>query len=187
MVNGFKSGLASSEKSVILSSASSLVAAVNTTMKKEKTIDFHIKWGWHTISRMYNTYAAPHDMTMAIGFVLLNIDLEQGTPATKIGPLLGMEPRSLVRLLKSLEDRGWIRRETDEADKRFVRVLLTDEGKVKREIARDGVLQFNNMIREQIPLEKLVIFFEVIKDINRIVEEENSRLKTIPADTETEE
>lgn len=151
-------------------------------MKKEKTVDFHIKWGWHTISRMYNAYAAKYDMTMAIGYVLLNIDLDHGTPATKIGPTLGMEPRSLVRMLKSLEERGWIRREVDENDKRFVRIILTEEGKQKREIARQGVIQFNNMIREQIPLDKLVIFFDVIKDINRIVEEESQKVKTNEAE-----
>lgn len=146
-------------------------------MKKEKTVDYHIKTGWHAISRMYNAYAARYDMTMAIGFVLLNIDLEQGTPATKIGPLLGMEPRSLVRMLKSLEERGWIRRVVDENDKRFVRILLTDAGKEKREMAREGVIQFNNVIRENIPLDKLVIFFEVMKEINRLVEDENAKIK----------
>lgn len=146
-------------------------------MKKEKTVDFHIKWGWHAISRMYNAYATRYDMTMAIGYVLLNIDLDEGTPATKIGPLLGMEPRSLVRMLKSLEERGWIRREVDGNDKRFVRIFLTDEGRSRRELAREGVIQFNNMIRERIPLDKLVLFFEVMRDINRIVEEENTKLK----------
>jgi len=146
-------------------------------MKKEKTVDFHIKWAWHSISRLYNTFAAQYDMTMAIGYVLLNIDLEQGTPATKIGPLLGMEPRSLVRMLKSLEERGWIRREVDENDKRFVRILLTEEGRRRRELAREGVIQFNQIIREQIPLDKLVTFFDVMKDINRIVEEETGKLK----------
>ena len=153
------------------------------TMKKEKTVDFHIKWGWHAISRMYNTYAARFDITMAIGYVLLNIDLEEGTPATKIGPLLGMEPRSLVRMLKSLEERHLIRREVDGSDKRFVRIYLTDEGRAKRELARDGVILFNNLIRERIPLEKLVVFFEVMKDINRIVEEESVKIKA----TEPEE
>ncbi|GAB4028162.1 MarR family winged helix-turn-helix transcriptional regulator [Spirosoma gilvum] len=152
-------------------------------MKKEKTVDFHIKWGWHAISRMYNAYAARFDITMAIGYVLLNIDLEEGTPATKIGPTLGMEPRSLVRMLKNLEERGLIRREVDETDKRFVRIFLTEEGKAKRELARDGVILFNNMIREKIPLDKLVIFFEVMKDIIQMVEEENTRIKT----TESEE
>ena len=148
-----------------------------TPMKKEKTVDFHIKWGWHAISRMYNAYAGRFDLTMATGYVLLNIDAEQGTPATKIGPLLGMEPRSLVRMLKTLEERGLIRRETDEADKRFVRIYLTDEGRAKREMAREGVIEFNKMVRERIPLEKLVVFFEVIKEINLIVEDENAKIK----------
>ncbi len=126
---------------------------------------------------MYNAYAAQYDMTMAVGYVLLNIDLEQGTPATKIAPLLGMEPRSLVRMLKSLEEKGLIRREVDGTDKRFVRILLTDEGKAKREQAREGVLTFNQMVREKIPLEKLVVFLDVIKEINQLVEEENQKLK----------
>ena len=147
-------------------------------MRKEKTIDFQIKWAWHSISRMYNSYAARHDTTMSVGYVLLNIDIENGTPATKIAPLLGMEPRSLVRMLKTLEERGLITREVSENDKRFVRIMLTELGKEKREVAREGVLSFNTMIRDKIPLDKLVTFFEVIKDINKIVEEENQKLKT---------
>jgi len=147
-------------------------------MRKEKTIDFQIKWAWHSISRMYNSYAARYDTTMAVGYVLLNIDIENGTPATKIAPLLGMEPRSLVRMLKNLEERGLITRELSENDKRFVRIMLTELGKEKREVAREGVLSFNTMIRDKIPLDKLVTFFEVIKDINKIVEEENQKLKS---------
>jgi MarR family transcriptional regulator, organic hydroperoxide resistance regulator len=146
-------------------------------MRKEKTVDFHIKWAWHSISRMYNAYAAQYDMTMAVGYVLLNIDLEQGTPATKIAPLLGMEPRSLVRMLKSLEEKGLIRREVDGTDKRFVRIILTEEGKARREQAREGVITFNQMLREKIPLEKLAVFLDVIKEINRLVEDENQKLK----------
>jgi DNA-binding MarR family transcriptional regulator len=146
-------------------------------MRKEKTIDFHIKWAWHSISRMYNAYAARFGLTMATGYVLLNVDSEKGTPATKIAPLLGMEPRSLVRMLKNLEEKGLIRREVDLTDKRFVRILLTEVGKSKRDLAKEGVINFNNLIREKIPLEKLVIFFEVIKEINQLVEEENVKLK----------
>lgn len=147
-------------------------------MRKEKTIDFHIKWAWHSISRMYNAYAARFDMTMATCYVLLNVDAETGTPATKIAPLLGMEPRSLVRTLRALEERGFITREVDESDKRFVRIVLTDSGKEKRDLAREGVISFNNMIRERIPLENLVTFFDVMNDINRLVEEENQKLKS---------
>lgn len=145
-------------------------------MKADKTVDYHIKSGWHAISRMYNSYAGPFDMTMAIGYVLLNID-KKGTPATKIAPALGLEPRSLTRMLKSLEDKKWIRREIDADDRRVVKVYLTEEGKRKRDYARQGVILFNDSIYEKIGEEKLGIFFEVMKNINEIVNNDTANYK----------
>jgi hypothetical protein len=37
---------------------------------------------------------------MAIGFALLSIDKDKGTPATKISARMGMEATSLTRTLK---------------------------------------------------------------------------------------
>lgn len=145
-------------------------------MKADKTVDYHIKSGWHAISRMYNSYAVPFDMTMAIGYVLLNID-KKGTPATKIAPALGLEPRSLTRMLKSLEDKKWIRREIDADDRRIVKVYLTEEGKRKRDYARQGVILFNDAIYEKIGEEKLNIFFDVMKNINEIVNTDTANYK----------
>lgn len=139
-------------------------------MKRDKTIDFYIKWVWHGISRMYNIYAANEDMTMSMGYVLLNIDIENGTPATKIGPKIGMEPRSLTRMLKALEEKGWIYRETDPTDKRFVKVFLTALGKEKRNFARAGVLEFNERVNHAISKEELDIFLNVVDKINNLIE-----------------
>ena len=74
-------------------------------MKPEETFDFHIRWAWARISRMYNAQAANFGGTMSIGYVLLNIDRE-GTPSTKLGPKMGMESRSLTRTLKGMEEMG---------------------------------------------------------------------------------
>lgn len=139
-------------------------------MKAENTIDFQIKTSWYAISRMYNTYAAQFDMTMAIGYVLLNIDKE-GTPATKIAPALGLEVRSLTRMLKSLEEKKWIRRETNYSDKRIVKIFLTELGKLKRDEAKRGVIFFNELVRQKIGDEKLAHFFEVMDSINVVLEE----------------
>lgn len=145
-------------------------------MKADKTVDYHIKSGWHAISRMYNSYAAPFDMTMAIGYVLLNID-RKGTPATKIAPALGLEARSLTRMLKTLEDKKWIRRESDEDDRRVVNVYLTEEGKRKRELAKEGVIAFNNAIYEKIGEEKLAVFFEVMQKVSEVVDLDTAAYK----------
>ena len=72
-------------------------------MKPEETIDFHIRWAWHSIARLYNIEAARLGGSMSVGYVLLNIDLEKGCPSTKLGTKMGMEPRSLTRTLKSME------------------------------------------------------------------------------------
>jgi DNA-binding MarR family transcriptional regulator len=141
-------------------------------MRREETIDYAIKAAWHAIARMYNQQASKHDITMSMGFVLLNIHSE-GTPATKIAPLMGLEARSLSRLLKSMEEKGLIFREADATDKRMVRIVLTKEGKKKKEKSRETVLRFNEAVRNQIETKRLNIFFQVLQDIQKVVEEDN--------------
>ena len=134
-------------------------------MRREDTVDHNIKSAWHAISRMYNHQAGKHDITTSIGFVLLNIHSD-GTPATKIAPLMGLEARSLTRMLKTMEEKKLIYREPDPTDKRSVRIFLTELGKKKKEVSRETVLYFNNKVRELVPESKLKIFLEVMNDIN---------------------
>ncbi|MCA4897916.1 MAG: MarR family winged helix-turn-helix transcriptional regulator [Bacteroidota bacterium] len=139
-------------------------------MKKEETVDYHIKTAWHAIARMYNQQALKFDGTMSIGYALLNISSEEGTPAMKIGPMMGLEPRSLTRLLNSMEEKGLITRQVDKNDKRSVRIMLTKEGKKMKEKSRETVLKFNEAVREEISNQKLNVFFEVVQEINGVIE-----------------
>ena len=139
-------------------------------MKPEETVDYNIKVAWHAISRMYNTQAAQNDITTSIGFVLLNIDQERGTPATKIAPLLGLETRSLTRILRSMEDKGLIYKQADSVDKRSVRIFLTELGLEKKEVSRQTVRHFNLKIREKIPQGQLDVFFKVAAQITGMIE-----------------
>lgn len=139
-------------------------------MKREETIDYNIKAAWHAIARMYNQQALKYGGTMSVGFALLNIHSEEGTAATKIGPLMGLETRSLTRLLKSMEEKGLIYRMADRNDRRSVRIFLTKAGRINKEKARDTVLKFNTAIREEIPADKLSVFFDVVQTISRTIE-----------------
>ncbi|MBB6612939.1 MarR family transcriptional regulator [Pontibacter sp. Tf4] len=139
-------------------------------MKPEETVDYNVKVCWHAISRMYNTEAAKNDITTSIGFVLLNIDQEAGTPATKIAPLLGLEARSLTRILKSMEEKKLIFKVSDPSDKRLVRIFLTKKGLEKKEISRKTVLRFNHKVYETIAQEELDAFFRVCGRIQTMIE-----------------
>ena len=139
-------------------------------MKREETVDYHIKSAWHAISRMYNQKAAQEDFTTAIGFVLININSKEGTPATKIAPLMGLEARSLTRMLKSMEEKGLIYKKPDPIDKRSVRIFLTPEGKRKKEISVQTIMEFNEQVREVVSSEELETFFTVFQKINHVID-----------------
>ena len=138
-------------------------------MKSESTFDFHIRWAWARISRLYNQQAAEYGGTMSIGYALLNIDRE-GTPSTKLGPKMGMEPTSLSRTLKTMEEKGLIRRQADLQDKRKVLIFLTQEGIDKRRIAKHVVLDFNERLVANIPKGKLKTFFEVAERLDTTID-----------------
>ena len=80
---------------------------------------------------MYNELVAPYGITVSVGFALLNIDVQKGTPSTALGPKMGMESTSLSRVLKSMEKQGLIIREPNPNDRRSVMIKLTESGKEK--------------------------------------------------------
>ena len=100
---------------------------------------------------------------------LLNID-KDGTPSMKLGPKMGMEPRSLTRMIKSLEEKGWIEKRMDNSDKRMVNIHLTETGKKMRNLSRSSVIKFNKTIQEKINNSELKTCFKVLGEINQLID-----------------
>ncbi|MDO9138079.1 MAG: MarR family winged helix-turn-helix transcriptional regulator [Lutibacter sp.] len=138
-------------------------------MQKEQTIDHALRATWQSVAKMYNEQAAKHDSTMAMAFVLLNVDIENGTPSTALGPLMGMEPTSLSRILKSMEEKDLIYREKNPVDGRGILIKITEFGLEKRNTSKEHVLIFNETIRKHISEEKINHFFEVTETIHQLI------------------
>ncbi len=136
---------------------------------KELTIDYALRTTWQSVSKLYNEEAKNFNTTMAVGFTLLSIDPKKGTPSTALGPKMGMETTSLSRILKNMENKGLIKRKPNPNDGRGVLIHLTDFGLKKRIDSKNVVLQFNEVIKQNISEEKLNSFFEVIQTINKLV------------------
>lgn len=137
----------------------------------ELLIDSSIRSSWFKLSRMYNQKAIEHDMTMSIGFILMNIDKE-GTPSTQLGPRMGMKATSLSRTLKTMEDKNLISRQGEGIDKRKVLIFLTEKGVDLRREVRNFLVDFNQKVIENISSSKLKVFFEVVQKIDDIIDNE---------------
>ncbi|NVJ89454.1 MAG: winged helix-turn-helix transcriptional regulator [Flavobacteriaceae bacterium] len=138
-------------------------------MDKSVSIDHQLRATWQAVAKMYNEQAVKHDSTMATAFVLLTIDIKNGTPSTALGPLMGMEPTSLSRILKNMEDKGAICREKNPDDGRSVIIKLTEYGKEMRKVSKGHVYQFNNVVREHVSEKELASFFKVMNVINNLI------------------
>jgi DNA-binding MarR family transcriptional regulator len=147
-------------------------------MKREETIDFQVKALWHSIARMYNEEAEKYGGTLTIAYVLLNVDPE-GTPSTALGPRIGMEPTSLSRTLKNMEEKALIERNPNPADGRGVLVTLTAEGKKKRKVSKDAVVNFNERIKSVVPDADMKTFFKVMDAIQQMINEKQIHLADV--------
>jgi len=140
-------------------------------MEQEETVDYNIRKTWYNITKMYNRTATEYMASMALGMIILNIDISEGTPSTQLGPNMGMEATSLSRSLNKLERAGVIVRKPDPDDKRKALIHLTPLGMDWREVAKRVVVEFNEKIQSHFEKEEMDTFFAILKKINKIINE----------------
>ncbi|WP_283640337.1 MarR family winged helix-turn-helix transcriptional regulator [Mesonia mobilis] len=136
---------------------------------REKTIDYVLRATWIAVAKMYNEEAGKQGSTMATGFALLNIDPEEGTPSTSLGPKMGMEATSLSRTLKSMQEKGLIERKKNPEDGRSVLITLTEYGREMRAFSKAVVLKFDEAVKESVPEKDIKTFIDVANTIMELI------------------
>lgn len=133
---------------------------------KKPLIDHSLRATWQAVSKMYSEVARQYGITMALGLTLLNIDPKNGTASTALGPIMGMEPTSLSRLLNSLEELHLIERKPNPQDGRGVIVHITGDGLTKRDFIKEHVYTFNQAVSDKISQRDLLGYYNTIDAIN---------------------
>lgn len=145
------------------------------TKEKVENVDLMLKSVWLAVSKMYSEQASMHNSTAVQALTLLKIDPKEGTRSTNLGPKMAIEPTSLTRIIKLLEDNGYIYKEKTTSDKREVIIKLTYKGLKSRNLSKEVVVGFNKKVVEKIDPEKFAIFKEVMGDILKIANDMNNK------------
>lgn len=145
------------------------------TKEKVENVDLMLKSVWLAVSKMYSEQASMHNSTAVQALTLLKIDPKEGTRSTNLGPKMAIEPTSLTRIIKLLEDNGYIYKEKTTYDKREVIIKLTDKGLKSRNLSKEVVVGFNKKVVEKIDPEKFAVFKEVMGDILKIANNMNNK------------
>ena len=135
-----------------------------------------IRSSWIEIFKFYNEQNSKEIGTLSTAFVLMTINEKFGTQVTKIAPRMGMEPNSLSRLLKSLEEKEFVFKSKDTKDKRKVYICLTENGLNLRNIAAERLFSLEKSIKDKISTTDLSAFYKVTDAISEIIEIEKAKL-----------
>lgn len=135
-----------------------------------------IRSSWIEIFKFYNEQNSKEIGTLSTAFVLMTINEKFGTQVTKIAPRMGMEPNSLSRLLKSLEEKELVFKRKDTKDKRKIYICLTENGLKLRNIAAERLFSLEKSIKDKISTTDLSAFYKVTDAISDVIEIEKTKL-----------
>lgn len=112
----------------------------------EDVVGYHIAQATVTTMGLFERHIGQRFGLRKVEYSLLLLLLANGGTAPKrLGQALALTAPNLTQLLDRLEDRGLIRRERSEADRRSHNIMLTEEGTA---LARAGAAAADAMERE---------------------------------------
>jgi DNA-binding MarR family transcriptional regulator len=90
---------------------------------------------------------------------------EDGQSAGDIGKKLVLDGATLSGVLERLTAGDWIKKEPDPADKRIIRIFLTDKCKSLRPKLAEERNQANEEIMQKLSLEEKVLLKRLLRDV----------------------
>jgi MarR family transcriptional regulator for hemolysin len=107
------------------------------------------------VSRAFNDALAEAGGTLPVWLVLSSVKSEDRRTQLELARAVGIEGPTLTRHLDGLEAAGLVRRQRDAADRRAMRVELTDAGEELFQQLLQAVIAFNRRLTEGLSEQEL--------------------------------
>lgn len=90
---------------------------------------------------------------------------EEGVAAGDLGSKLHLDSATLSGVLERLAEKGWIVKETDETDRRSLRVYLSEKAKQLAEPIGEQRQKANDDVMESLSTEERILLKRLLKDL----------------------
>ena len=98
-------------------------------LRLENQLCFPLYAASREVIRRYRPYLDELDLTYTQYITLMVLWAEDGASVKELGKRLMLDSGTLTPMLKSMEQKGLIKRRRDDSDERVLRVYLTEEGR----------------------------------------------------------
>jgi DNA-binding MarR family transcriptional regulator len=152
-----------------------MTAADDRARTEEDPLGFALAAAARKLTKFYAAALVERPLTPAQLVVLRRLRAEDGQPMRDLAPRAGLDPTSLNWLVDQLQKHGFVERRRDAADRRLVRIWLSDEGRalageLEPEIGRWEQAIVTELLRQHSPAE-LATFRAVLATVVRVLPE----------------
>jgi DNA-binding MarR family transcriptional regulator len=109
---------------------------------------------------------ADYGLTPIQVLVLEALRDEEGVSAGDLGSKLVLDSATLSGVLERLTEKGWVVKETDETDRRSLRVYLSEKTKQLAEPIGEQRQKANDDVMESLSIEERVLLKRLLKDLH---------------------
>lgn len=113
----------------------------------------------------FKQHLLPYGITPVQHLILEALWVEEGLTASEIGKRLVLDNATLSGILDRMSEKGWVLKATDDTDKRFIRIYLTDKAKKLKSSILAERENSNEEILGSLNLEEKVLLKRLLKDI----------------------
>jgi len=113
----------------------------------------------------FKQHLLPYGITPVQHLILEALWVEEGLTASEIGKRLVLDNATLSGILDRMSEKGWVLKATDDTDKRFIRIYLTDKAKKLKPSILAEREKSNEEILGRLTLEEKVLLKRLLKDI----------------------
>jgi DNA-binding MarR family transcriptional regulator len=113
----------------------------------------------------FKQHLLPYGITPVQHLILEALWVEEGLTASEIGKRLVLDNATLSGILDRMSEKDWVLKATDNTDKRFIRIYLTDKAKKLKPSILAEREKSNEEILGSLNLEEKVLFKRLLKDI----------------------
>jgi len=118
----------------------------------------------HRQSQVYINYALREfDITSAEYSFLLHLYKKDGLTQDDLSGYLYIDKSATARAIKSLEQKGYVIRDKDDADKRCNRVYLSDKAKRYKDEIRKRIWRWSEFLTEELDEESVDMVLSVLQ------------------------
>lgn len=139
----------------------------------EKSFGKLITYLSRCIQQELKNVVAPFDLSVGEVPYYIALTKQDGLTQDKLSRFVKVDKAATARMVKSLELKGYITRETDSKDKRNKKIYLTEMGRLKYEPLSKALKEFNQKLTSEWTDEQYEIVYQSLEMLQKKFEMDN--------------